>query len=130
MLQHLPQIAPQERFPAALRFLALRAPGLEETRRAEAARAALHVIESPSLAPLFTAQSLAEVDIVARIGTLQGAREIVGRIDRLAVTEEEILIADFKTGRPRVEPLPSELRQLALYRAAAIQLYPERRAAC
>ena len=130
MLQHLPQIAPQERFPAALRFLALRAPGLEETRRAEAARAALHVIESPSLAPLFTAQSLAEVDIVARIGTLQGAREIVGRIDRLAVTEEEILIADFKTGRPRVEPLPSELRQLALYRAAAIQLYPGKKARC
>ena len=60
----------------------------------------------------------------------KGAREIVGRIDRFAVTEDEILIADFKTGRPRKQPLPSELRQLALYRAAAVQLYPGKAARC
>ncbi len=130
MLQHLPQLAPEERLPAAMRFLALRAPGLDEARLGEAARAALHVIESPSLAPLFGGQSLAEVDIVARIETPQGAREIVGRIDRFAVTEDEILIADFKTGRPRTDPLPSELRQLAIYRAAAVQLYPGKKARC
>jgi ATP-dependent helicase/nuclease subunit A len=130
MLQHLPQLALEERHAAALRFLALRTPSLDEARRVEAARAALHVLESPSLAPLFNTQSLAEVDIVARVETPQGAREIVGRIDRFAVTEDEILIADFKTGRPRKQPLRSELRQLALYRAAAIQLYPGKAARC
>ncbi len=130
MLQHLPQLAGEERPKAASRFLALRAPRLDQARREEAARAALHLLDDPSLAPLFGPQSIAEVDIVARIETPQGAREIVGRIDRFAVTENEILIADFKTGRPRAEPLPSELRQLALYRAAAIELYPGKPARC
>jgi ATP-dependent helicase/nuclease subunit A len=130
MLQHLPQLACEERLAAALRFLALRAPGLDPARCEEAARAALHVLDEPSLAPLFGPQSIAEVDIVARIEMPQGAREIVGRIDRFAVTEDEILIADFKTGRPRAEPLPSELRQLALYRAAAVELYPGKSARC
>ena len=46
------------------------------------------------------------------------------------MTEDEILIADFKTGRPRAKPLPSELRQLALYRAATVQLYPGKAARC
>ena len=130
MLQHLPQLGREERLRAALRFLALRAPGLDQARREAAARAALHLLDEPSLAPLFGPQSIAEADIVARIETPQGAREIVGRIDRFAVTENEILIADFKTGRPRAEPLPSELWQLALYRAAASELYPGRPARC
>ena len=130
MLQHLPQLAGEERPKAALRFLALRAPRLDQARREAAARAALRLLDDPSLAPLFGPQSIAEVDIVARIETPHGAREIVGRIDRFAVTENEILIADFKTGRPRSEPLRSELRQLALYRAAAVELYPGKPARC
>ena len=51
----------------------------------------------PSAAVTLT---IAEVDTVAKIETPQGAREIVGRIDRFAVTEEEILIADFKNWPP------------------------------
>jgi ATP-dependent helicase/nuclease subunit A len=130
MLQHLPQLAREGRLEAALRFLALRAPGIDEPRREAAARAALRLLDAPSLAPLFGPESIAEVDIVARIETPQGVREIVGRIDRFAVTESEIVIADFKTGRPRANPLPSELRQLALYRAAAARLYPGKPARC
>ena len=130
LLQHLPQLAGEERGGAASRFLALRAPRLDQARREAAARAALRLLDDPSLAPLFGPQSIAEVDIVAKVETPQGVREIVGRIDRFAVTEDEILIADFKTGRPRAAPLPSELRQLALYRAAALELYPGKLARC
>ena len=130
MLQLLPLLPREERMPAALRFLAQRAPRIEPARREEAGRAALRVLEDPSLAPLFGPQSIAEVDIVARLETPCGAREVVGRIDRLAVTEDAIMVADFKTGRPHREPLPSELRQLALYRAAASALYPGKPARC
>ncbi len=130
MLQHLPQLPREQRLQAALRFLTQRAPRIDPALREELARAALNVLDDASLAPLFGPQSIAEVDIVARLDTPSGAREIVGRIDRLAVTDEEILVADFKTGRPHAEPSPWELRQLALYRAAASALYPGKPARC
>ena len=95
-----------------------------------AARAALRAIEQETLAPLFGPQSAAEVDIVARIETGQGTREIVGRIDRLAVTDQEVYLADFKTGRPRAAPTVEQLRQLALYRAAVAKLYPGKALRC
>ena len=49
-----------------------------------------------------------------------------GRIDRIAIGEESVLIADFKSGAPRGETPPQYLAQIALYRAALAPLYPER----
>jgi len=115
---------------AAQRFLELRAPRLARELREEAARAAIGVIENDLLAPLFGVGSAAEVDIVARIDSPIGAIEIAGRIDRIAETEKEVFVADFKTGRPRVAPSPAQLRQLALYRAAMAKLYPGKTVRC
>ncbi len=130
LLQHLPQCEPVRRRPAAMHFLELRAPGLDVDLREEAARAAISVIEDAAFAPLFGAGSVAEVDIVASIETPRGAYDIVGRIDRIAETEHEIFVADFKTGRPRKDPNPMQLRQLALYRVAVARLYPRKRVRC
>ena len=53
-----------------------------------------------------------------------------GQVDRLAVTTDSILIADYKTNRPAPRKLddvpPSYLGQLALYRAVLSRLYPKR----
>ena len=108
----------------------LHAPRLEPARSEALVRAVLDVIDHPSLAPLFGAGSAAEVDIVARIDTPRGPRDIVGRIDRIAETESEVFIADFKTGAPRLSPGVAQLRQLALYRAAALALYPGKKVRC
>ena len=55
---------------------------------------------------------------------------VAGQIDRLAVTPEAVLIADYKTNRPAprtVEDVPKPyVTQLALYRAVLAGLYPER----
>jgi ATP-dependent helicase/nuclease subunit A len=130
LLQHLPKCAAERRSEAALRFLQLRAPGLSDEERAKIARAAMRVVEDEACAPLFGQGSAAEVDIVASLETPRGALDIVGRIDRLAVTEKEVFVADFKTGRPREASSPAQLRQLALYRAAAGRLYPKKRIRC
>jgi ATP-dependent helicase/nuclease subunit A len=130
LLQHLPRCAVERRPTVALRFLRVHAPRLEPARSEALVRAALDVIEHPSLAPLFGVSSAAEVDIVARVDTPRGPREIVGRIDRVAETESEVFIADFKTGAPRLSPSVAQLRQLALYRAAALALYPGRKVRC
>ena len=54
--------------------------------------------------------------------------EITGQIDRISVTDEAVLIADFKTGRPHpLATVPQAyVAQLALYRVAVAPLYPGR----
>jgi ATP-dependent helicase/nuclease subunit A len=54
---------------------------------------------------------------------------VSGQIDRLVVTDSEVLIVDFKTnhappGRPEDAPR-GYVRQLALYRAVLARLYPQ-----
>ena len=75
---------------------------------------------------LFLPGSRAEVPIVARYR----GHPISGLVDRLAVTADAVLIADFKTNKPaprRFEDAPKAyVRQLALYRAVLAQLYPEK----
>ena len=54
-------------------------------------------------------------------------------MDRLAVTRDGVMIADYKTNRPAPKSLdealkrhPGYVRQLALYRAVLMRLYPDR----
>lgn len=55
-------------------------------------------------------------------------------IDRLAVTETEVLAVDFKTNRPppaRIEDVPRlYMTQMALYRAALGKIFPKKRIVC
>jgi ATP-dependent helicase/nuclease subunit A len=68
------------------------------------------------------------VPIVGRLQINGRAVRVSGQIDRLAVTDAAVLIADFKTNRPpprRIAEVPEAyLRQLALYRAVLANLYP------
>ncbi len=129
LLQHLPRCAADRRAEAAQRFLELRAPLLSPERRDAIAQSARGIIEDARLAPLFGAASAAEVDIVGRVATAKGALTVSGRIDRLAETETEVYIADFKS-RVNDPPAPWHLRQLALYRTALAPLYPRKRLRC
>jgi ATP-dependent helicase/nuclease subunit A len=130
LLQRLPDTPPERREAAARKFLELRAVNLDVAQRERIARAALAVIADASLAPLFGPRSAPEVEIVARLMGARGEIAVTGRIDRLAETETEAIIADFKTGAPRDPPSRTQLRQLAVYRAAASQLYPGKTIRC
>jgi len=94
----------------------------------------LAVLDDPVFAPAFGPQSRSEVAIVADLPELGAAARVNGRIDRLSLSEEEILIVDFKTNRP---PPKSEAEvptlyatQMSLYRAAAAKVFPNRRIVC
>jgi ATP-dependent helicase/nuclease subunit A len=58
------------------------------------------------------------------------AGNVSGQVDRLAVSEKTVMIADYKTNRPapsRLEDVPADyVAQLALYRAVLTLLYPGR----
>ncbi|WP_036292604.1 double-strand break repair helicase AddA [Methylosinus sp. PW1] len=130
LLQRLPDTPPERRVEAALRFLELRAAPLDAAQRQGLVAAVLAVIGHASLAPLFGPGSAPEVEIVAKLDSPRGEIAICGRIDRLAETETDVIVADFKTGAPRHPATPAQLRQLAVYRAAARRLYPHKNVRC
>jgi len=130
LLQTLPELPPDERPGAARRFLALPVHGLGEADREEICRETIAVLETPEFAPLWGPDAQAEVPVVGLIG----GRALSGQIDRIVVTDDRVLIVDYKSVRP---PPSSEdevsrvyLQQLASYRAALERIYPDRPVSC
>ena len=123
LLQHLPDVAPDAREHYARR--AIRREGFDEGLWAE-----LHaVLDAPQFARFFAPGGLSEVPVIARIESL--GRLISGRIDRLAVTADEVMVLDYKTGHNWPEATaqadPGHVLQLAAYREAVRQVYPGRK---
>jgi len=135
LLQSLPELPDPERDIAAQRFLALPTHALAIAEQDEIRRETLAVLRHPEFAALFGAGSYAEVPLVGLIPVRAGSSHAVSaQIDRLVVTEDRVLIIDYKTLRPppasEREVAPVYLRQLAIYRAALAQLYPAREIRC
>jgi ATP-dependent helicase/nuclease subunit A len=135
LLQSLPDIEPSRREAVAHGFLARAATQFSEDERNLFAGPVLAILADPSFDALFSPGSRAEVPIVGRLaGT--GGRDIhvSGQIDRLAVTNDEVLIADYKTNRDppaTVDDAPDTyVGQLALYRAVLARMYPGRPIRC
>jgi ATP-dependent helicase/nuclease subunit A len=88
------------------------------------------VLDHPEFAALFGPDALAEVPVV---GLVEG-RAISGRIDRLVVRDESVLIVDYKTLRPvpasEAEIPALYVDQLRAYRAAVASVYPGRTVRC
>jgi ATP-dependent helicase/nuclease subunit A len=88
------------------------------------------VLDDVRFSELFSAGSRAEVSIVGRLAVGSRAVPISGQVDRLAVTADAVLIADYKTNKPaprRIEDVPpAYVTQLALYRAVLGKLYPDK----
>jgi ATP-dependent helicase/nuclease subunit A len=130
LLQSLPELPAAERDIAAQRFLALPTHGLPADEQDEIRHQTLTVLSQPDFAALFGQGSLAEVPLVGLIG----GHAVSAQIDRLVVTEDRVLIVDYKTLRPppalEEDVAPLYLRQLAIYRAALARIYPGREIRC
>jgi ATP-dependent helicase/nuclease subunit A len=131
LLQSLPDVPADRRRDAATLYLARNAKDFAENECAALAAQTLGIIDGGRFAELFTHGSRAEVPIVGRIARAgRTPLAVSGQIDRLIVTEREILIADYKTNHapPReLAGVPSAYRQqLALYRTLLQRLYPQR----
>ena len=98
--------------------------------RAEMVRQALAILDDKTFAEIFAPGSRAEVPIVGRIARAgRGLIPIAGQVDRLAVTGDTVLIADYKTDRivpDRLDAVAPYVTQLALYRAVLARLYPDK----
>jgi ATP-dependent helicase/nuclease subunit A len=126
LLEALPDVAPERRPDAGTAYLAAFASEWSEADRSALLAEVLAVLVHPDFAEAFAPGSRAEVEIAGKLG----AAIISGRIDRLAVTPEHVLIVDYKTNRPPPDTPaaapPAYVKQLALYRAVLRRLYPDR----
>jgi ATP-dependent helicase/nuclease subunit A len=130
LLQSLPDIPPERRKDAAERYLAKATADFPAAERADIVRQVLVILDDTSFAPLFAPGSRAEVPIVGHVSA-GGAESmpISGQVDRLAISDGAVLIADYKSDRA----IPSDLNavagyvaQLGLYRAVLSRLYPRK----
>jgi ATP-dependent helicase/nuclease subunit A len=132
LLERLPGVERARREAAAHAFVHARAPRLPGERRADIVADALRVLDHPDLADAFAPGSRAEVPIAGRVHLpgLPDAAPVSGQIDRLVVTDDEVLVLDFKTSSRAPDPdaaLPRPyVLQLALYRALLAEIYPGR----
>jgi ATP-dependent helicase/nuclease subunit A len=130
LLQTLPELPRAERSKAMLRFLGRPAWGLETKEQLAIANEVSDILDHPGLAGLFGPASRAEVPLVGYIGE----RIVSGRVDRLAVSADEVVVADYKTNRrpPKTADEVPDLyvRQMAAYRLALACIYPGHRIRC
>jgi ATP-dependent helicase/nuclease subunit A len=130
LLARLPEIAPDQRRALALRYAEIQ--GVKDTEAL--VRETLAVLDDPNFAEVFAPGSQAEAGLVAELPELGKGARVNGRIDRLAVSESQVLILDFKTNRPaplsEAEVPRVYLAQMALYRAAAAKIFPGKRILC
>ncbi len=128
LLARLPDLPPATRRDTAIAFA--QRNGFD----ASLADETLAVIDHPDFAAAFGPDSQAEVAFQAALPQFGPGAQVTGRIDRLAVTDSEILILDYKTNRPppdREDDVdPVYLAQMALYRDGAARIFPGRQITC
>jgi ATP-dependent helicase/nuclease subunit A len=127
LLQILPDLPPEKREKAAADYTALPIHGLSENVQRSIVSETLDILNNTDFAAIFGPGSMAEVPVT---GLLDDKTLISGQIDRLLITDREILIVDYKTNRPP----PSQLadvpdiykNQMRAYREIIAKLYPKR----
>ncbi len=141
LLQYLPEVPAEQRERHALRWLRHAEPELDDRRAMNIWAEVKAVMEDSRFAALFGPRARAEVPFAARLDVpcelpaAPGTAPLLGgQIDRLVVTDTEVLVADFKTARPVPRDInevpPSYIRQMALYRLAMRQAWPDRTVRC
>ncbi|UYV37297.1 double-strand break repair helicase AddA [Rhodobacteraceae bacterium D3-12] len=127
LLEFLPD-HPQENWPATAQILLRSGPdAADDTTIASLLQDAKKVLTNPDLAALFSGNALAEVPVAASLPELN-MRQIHGIIDRLIISDTEILAVDFKSNAV-VPATPAAcpdglLRQMGAYQSALTQVFP------
>ncbi|MGE3332188.1 MAG: double-strand break repair helicase AddA [Rhodospirillaceae bacterium] len=131
LLQSLPDLPPAKRRKAAEAFAARPSWQLEDAERAALVDETMAVLETPDFVPLFAPEtSRAEVPVTGLLGKFA----LSGQVDRLAVTDDEVWIVDYKTNRPppheAINVDKAYVYQMAAYRRALQAIYPKHTVHC
>ncbi len=134
MLQTLPDFAPTDRLAAAQRYLERSARRWSQDERETLIRSVLRLLEEPTLQGVFTGHAQPEVSIMGTLSLKGRDYAVSGRVDRMAVFDDRVVVLDYKTNRvppQTVEAIPfAHKAQLAIYREILAPLYPGKRVDC
>ncbi len=132
LLQLLPDLPQEIWAEKAASYLAHYGRELPETIRENIAAETLAILKNPQFTKIFGEGSMAEVPITGYHKPTN--QPVSGQIDRLLITQDEILIIDFKTNRPPPKTpaqIPQIYRdQLGLYAEILKDIYPGRAIKC
>lgn len=131
LLQFLPDLPLPNRQAAAGHYLSQNGQDLSEEILASILSETLKILDHPEFKVIFGPGSRAEVPIT---GLLSDGRLISGQIDRLLVSENEVLIVDYKTNRPPPRD-PQDIsaiyrRQMKAYADTLREIYPQKAIKC
>jgi len=130
LFQILPDLPAAHRSDAADRLMAKERDLTPEQRR-EMALAALNVLNDPRFAEVFGEGSRAEAAVAGTAPELPRGLAISGRVDRMIVRPDRVLVIDFKTNRPAPDRIdnadPAYITQMSLYAAVLRAIFPGRR---
>jgi ATP-dependent helicase/nuclease subunit A len=131
LLQILPDIPPSDRKTSAGKYVALKSHDIAKNVQQSIVEEVMEILDNPDFAAIFGEGSVAEAPIT---GMLDNNRIVSGQIDRLLVTEKEILIIDYKSNRPapqNVEDVPTIYhKQMKAYADLMGEIYPNRSIRC
>jgi ATP-dependent helicase/nuclease subunit A len=131
LLERLPDVPAEARAAEAERLVAAQQAESTDTEGARAlADEALRIVNAPEFSHLFAAGSRAEVPIAADLTGQETAGQLSGRIDRLVVRADDILVIDYKTDAhvPATPDLAPEgyAAQLDAYCRALAGIFPDK----
>ena len=130
LLEILPRLGESDRFAAARRLIAVRAPDLPDDEAGELARSVVSLLTAPECAGVFHPDSLAEVPVSGVVDD----RVVNGKIDRVAVSDGEVRLFDYKSGSrvpETVDETPEAyVYQMAAYKALMRGIYPDKTVRC
>jgi ATP-dependent helicase/nuclease subunit A len=125
LLEHLPLVDRSERQDLGQKLLL----GQEDnTFDLDLVDQVIQLLDNPDLVPIFNNDALVEVVITAKLPELDGER-IHGAIDRLLITDTNVLAIDYKTNvkvPASADKTPvGLLRQMGAYQSALQQIFPD-----
>ncbi|WP_396584062.1 double-strand break repair helicase AddA [Bartonella grahamii] len=129
LLQYLPDYPLQKRRDYARNYLNIKASHWYESQREDALRHVWKILDHVYLKPLFSEHARAEVSLMGIVKIRGKEQAISGQIDRLYITKNSIIFADFKTGTPpenEAAIASHHWLQMALYRKLLQAIHPDK----
>ncbi len=127
LLQYLPETNEECRAELIMSFLENNAADMPMLQKEKIKEELLSLLHNEEFSAVFGPNSKAEVPLMGMVGD----KIVSGQIDRLVVTDETVMIVDFKTNRPAArtqEEVPlSYIKQLETYAALITKIYPAKK---
>ncbi len=130
LMAQLPSLEPGDQRQVAQHYLETAWPDWPQADRDRLIEEAAAILEGDELSHLFAAGSRAEVPVAGNLETADGKFFVSGRIDRLVVDDERVIIVDYKSDPvvpDHADDIPKPyLVQMALYQRLIAGIYSDR----